>query len=100
MPTLHKIISATNVVEQICTTGGLYSFNYAKFFAFTGFVNTLPVNNRSGVYIGENTTELPIVLTSGLSYEVGPLQHKSKDDLSNYYIRGNAGDAVYIITKN
>lgn len=100
MQTFLKIISATDTAERITTTGGVHQFNSAVFFGYNNFNNGKPVNNTSGVYLGIKTTEQPIFINSGGANFSWNLQHKSRQDLSNWYIQGNAGDGVYIITEN
>ncbi len=91
-----SVISISNTPQNFIS--GATIFSNATFWGYSGFnISGVPQNNAGTVYISPNSGQMAISITAG-SFATWALDPKTqKDDLSNYYIYGAAGDGVYAI---
>lgn len=96
MPFLLKRITDANVSTQI--TGVSLQFSSATFFAVSGaHPNGRLLPNTSNIYIGIKSGQLPLLISSGNSYNWNIEPKAQKDDLSNFWVNGAVNDGVYVI---
>lgn len=96
MNTLLKTLATGNTPTQI--TGASISFSSAVFFGIKNFSTSgYPTNNAGPIYIGRNSGEFPITISTGgyLNYNLTP--PRQKENLNNFWIQGTASDALYVI---
>ncbi len=96
MATLTYNLSSANIPTRI--TGELSSklFSTASFWGLKSFnISGIPINNLSTVYLGLNSGETFIPLTTGASYTY-TLPASKYETLSNFWVNGNTGNSLYI----
>lgn len=86
----------TNNTATRITTSSDYFFNSAVFFGWKSFSNGSPTYNTGSLYIGTSENQLPILLTTGSSFN-WTLPEKQKENLHNFWYKGWSGDGVYVI---
>lgn len=71
----------------------------ATFYGFSGFLSGMGRNNTATVYVGLESGRLPIQVATGLSaaFRIDTPDHTLKEDLSNFWIKGTSGNALYVI---
>lgn len=96
MSTFFKTLTTSNTPTQI--TGIATQFTTATFFAYSGFtISGAPMNNAQTMYLGVETGRACITLPSGGYFNWSLQAKNSKDDFSNFYMNGSAGDGIYVV---
>lgn len=95
MPQLSKVITSSES-EQITTSHA--NFTTATFWAYKDFsANGIAIFNSGTIYIGMESGKLPIAVAAG-DYFNWTLDAKNQSDsLSNFWLRGQTGDGVYVV---
>lgn len=89
-------ISVTDVAQKLGTNISYSTFNTATFWGYKSFTTGgNAVNNVSDLRIGFSSGSYPIVVSSGNFFNWSLPEHKN-EDLNNVWIKGAAGDGVYI----
>ena len=96
MPRIFIPINTSYVPVNI--TGSPTLFRYANFYAYKGFtVSGLPINNTNPIYIGLNSGEAAIQVSTG-QYTTRIIQTQNeRDNLQAYWVQGLSGDGLYAI---